>query len=99
VGDPAQTDGTRGSAARTYATAPPVPIEPLLVGAETAGEICGRSKASWWRDSAAGRVPAPIKLSGRTLWRVAELREWVAAGCPTRAAWQAMQAAKRGRQS
>jgi predicted DNA-binding transcriptional regulator AlpA len=54
--------------------------------------MCGRSEASWWRDHAAGRIPAPIKLGGRTLWRVEELRRWVEAGCPARRIWETLQA-------
>jgi predicted DNA-binding transcriptional regulator AlpA len=64
--------------------------ETLLIPASAAGAMCARSEASWWRDNAAHRVPSPVRLGGRTLWRVQELREWVAAGCPDRAAWQAM---------
>lgn len=77
----------RGTAA-TASTA-----EALLVPAPVAGSLCGRSEASWWRDHAAGRIPAPVKLGGRTLWRVEELREWVAAGCPDRRTWEALQSA------
>jgi predicted DNA-binding transcriptional regulator AlpA len=67
----------------------PLSLEALLVPADVAGPLCGRSEASWWRDHAAGRVPAPVKLGGRTLWRVEELRRWVAAGCPDRRDWEA----------
>jgi predicted DNA-binding transcriptional regulator AlpA len=56
--------------------------------------MCGRSEASWWRDHAAGCIPAPVKLGGRTLWRAEELRGWVAAGCPARRTWEALQAAR-----
>jgi predicted DNA-binding transcriptional regulator AlpA len=69
-------------------------LPPLLVPADVAGPLCGRSEASWWRDHAAGRVPAPVKLGGRTLWRVEELRRWVAAGCPSRAVWEALEQAR-----
>ena len=65
-------------------------VEPLLIPAGVAGPLCGRSEASWWRDHAAARNPRPIKLGGRTLWRVEELRRWVASGCPDRRAWEAM---------
>jgi predicted DNA-binding transcriptional regulator AlpA len=58
--------------------------EPLLVSAEVAARISGRSVASWWRDRAAGRTPAPIRLGGRTLWRIDEIRAWIAVGCPDR---------------
>lgn len=72
-------------------------LEPLLLGAGQAGLLCGRSEASWWRDHAAGRVPRPVKLGGRTLWRRAELEAWVAAGCPPRKEWEAREAARNGR--
>jgi predicted DNA-binding transcriptional regulator AlpA len=69
----------------------PTTIEPMLVPAKLAAPMCGRSVASWWRDHAARRVPAPVKLGGRTLWRVEELRQWISAGCPDRQAWDATQ--------
>lgn len=69
---------------------------PLLVRAAVAGPLCGRSEASWWRDHSAQRVPAPVKLAGGTYWRTAELRAWVAAGCPVRREWEARQRAEGG---
>jgi predicted DNA-binding transcriptional regulator AlpA len=71
---------------------PAPPPVPLVVGAPQAGRLCGRSEASWWRDHAARRVPSPVKLGGRTLWRTQELREWVESGCPDRRAWEALRA-------
>ena len=69
---------------------PPSAVEPMVLNAEDAGRMCGRSEASWWRDHAAGRIPAPVRIGRSTLWRVQELRDWLAAGCPTRTIWQAM---------
>jgi predicted DNA-binding transcriptional regulator AlpA len=68
----------------------------LLVPANVAGPMCGRSEASWWRDHAASRIPTPVKLGGRTLWRVLELRDWVEAGCPDRRTWEALRRQKGG---
>ena len=65
-------------------------VETLLIPASAAGPMCGRSEASWWRDHAAARCPAPVKLGGRTLWRVEELRRWVEVGCPDRRTWEAL---------
>jgi predicted DNA-binding transcriptional regulator AlpA len=80
------------------ATATPA-VEPLLVPAAVAGPMCGRSKASWWRDCAAGRTPAPIKLAGSTLWSVEELKLWIAHSCPPRKVWEAIKAGGRGGRS
>ena len=71
-------------------------IQAMLVPADVAGSMCARSEASWWRDHAAGRIPAPIKLGGRTLWRVQELRDWVEAGCPSRKNWETLKATRNG---
>lgn len=68
----------------------PTETTPLLVGATEAARLCSVSEATWWRLAAAGKVPVPIKLGGRTLWRVGELREWTAAGCPDRHAWDVL---------
>ncbi len=68
---------------------PPAPDAPLLVTAAEAARLCARSLASWWRDQAAGRVPAPIKLAGRTLWKRSDLELWVGLDCPARAVFEA----------
>jgi predicted DNA-binding transcriptional regulator AlpA len=59
---------------------------PLLVDGPRAAATCGVALRSWWRLHAQARVPAPLKLGRRTLWRVADLREWVEQGCPSREA-------------
>lgn len=74
----------------------PKSFEALLIPADEAGPLCGRSEASWWRDHAAARIPAPVKIGGRTFWRVEELRQWIDAGCPARKVWEAMQASRKG---
>jgi len=61
---------------------------PLLVAASEAARLCGVSRASWWSLHSAAKVPFPIRLGRRTLWRVAELAEWVEAGCPPRHVWE-----------
>lgn len=67
-------------------------IEPLLVGRRDASRICGISPATWDRLESSGKVgPLPVRLGGRVLYRVAELRGWVAAGCPDRTQWITLQ--------
>jgi predicted DNA-binding transcriptional regulator AlpA len=73
--------------------APSPPLEPLQVPAPEAARLSGVSEATWYRLVAAKKVPAPVRLGGRVFWRVAELREWVAAGCPDRRTWEARKGA------
>ena len=70
----------------------------LLVAAPDAARLCGISRATWHRLRSAGKIgPAPIRLGGRVLWRVEELREWVRCGCPPRREWEALHAQRNGR--
>ena len=62
----------------------------LMVDAATAAKLCGLGRTTWYQHHAAGRVPMPIRLGGRVLWRRDELVAWVAAGCPARHQWHAM---------
>jgi predicted DNA-binding transcriptional regulator AlpA len=72
-------------------------VEPLLLNADQAAALCGVSSATWYRMSSAGRCPAPLRLSaGCVRWRVEELRDWIAVGCPSRREWEARRAAANG---
>lgn len=67
------------------------PMAPLMVPAEDAAALIGVSPATWHRMVAAGKTPAPVKLSaGCVRWRVADLRTWIDAGCPDRKTWLSM---------
>jgi predicted DNA-binding transcriptional regulator AlpA len=68
--------------------ASPTPREPFAVDATEAARLCGVSRAHWWKLDSSGRCPAPIRLGRRCLWRVDELRAWMAAGCPPRDRWK-----------
>jgi predicted DNA-binding transcriptional regulator AlpA len=77
--------------------APPAAPEPaLLLPAAQAARLCGVSPATWHRMVAAGRAPAPVRLSpGCVRWRRAELLGWTEAGCPDRRSWEALHATKK----
>jgi predicted DNA-binding transcriptional regulator AlpA len=53
-----------------------------------------RTVRTW---DAAGKLPAPLRIGGRVVWRVGEVRAWLAAGAPDRQTWAAMRAARRKR--
>jgi predicted DNA-binding transcriptional regulator AlpA len=71
-------------------------VEALLLSAVEAGWLCGVSEASWWRYHSAAKVPAPLKLGGRTLWRRADLELWIELGCPARAAFNVERQTRNG---
>jgi len=93
---------TRPEALPSVGTQPPVrsappSIAPEQVPASGAACFAGVGESTWWRLHSAGKVPKPNKLGGKTLWRVQELRDWIAAGCPDRARWEAIRAARERR--
>lgn len=53
----------------------------LLNVGQVAGmlNICIRSV---YRMADAGKMPRPVKLGSRVLWRRRELEKWIDAGCP-----------------
>jgi predicted DNA-binding transcriptional regulator AlpA len=61
---------------------------PFLVGADGAAKVLGVSPGQLRNMNSSGHLPSPVRLGGRVLWRVNELRDWVAAGCPDRRAWE-----------
>ncbi len=63
---------------------------PLLIDARGVAAMLGRCERSLRRDDEAGRIPRPVLLGRSRRWRLEELRAWVQAGCPDRAAWEAV---------
>jgi predicted DNA-binding transcriptional regulator AlpA len=63
----------------------------LLVAAKQAAAMCSKSLRTWRAWDAGGRVPRPIRIARSTLWRVEEIQDWIAAGCPRREEWEARQ--------
>jgi predicted DNA-binding transcriptional regulator AlpA len=90
--DPLDTLHNRPAAESPASLAPP-----LLVRRVEAARLCGVSPATWDRLDAAGKTPTPVRLGGAKLYRVAELEEWCAAGCPPRTEWEVRKAAVSGR--
>lgn len=54
--------------------------EPLAVGAREAAKRLGVSPRTWWRLVAMGKVPLGFKLGSRRLWRIEDIRRFVAEG-------------------
>jgi predicted DNA-binding transcriptional regulator AlpA len=85
----AEAVGRKARAATVLTTT----VEPLLVDTEQAAAACGIGRATWFRLKSAGKTPAPVKLAGRVLYRLTDLRLWVSLGCPPRREFEARRAA------
>jgi predicted DNA-binding transcriptional regulator AlpA len=73
----------------------PLAIEALLVADVLAARMAGVSRSHWWRLHAAAKTPAAVKLGRKVLWNRAEVEAWIAAKCPDRRTWEAMQSQSR----
>lgn len=67
------------------------PVEGLLLKAPAAAVLCSVSLRTWRAWDAAGRIPLPVRVGRSTFWRADELRAWIAAGCPDRETWHAIE--------
>jgi predicted DNA-binding transcriptional regulator AlpA len=65
-------------------------VEPLAWDIKRLAEALSISTASAWRLNAAGKLPRPVRVGRSVRWPVAEVRAWLAAGCPPRDVWEAM---------
>ena len=70
-------------------------LSPLVVDARRLTKLlsCGLRTVRTW--DAAGKLPAPVRIGGRVVWVVAEIRAWLAAGAPSRDEWAALKASAR----
>lgn len=70
-------------------------LSPLVVDARRLARLlcCGIRTVRTW--DAAGRLPAPLRIGGRVVWRTDEIRVWLAAGAPDRETWAAIRAARK----
>jgi predicted DNA-binding transcriptional regulator AlpA len=66
------------------------------VDAKHAAALLGVGLRTLRTMDAAGRLPAPVRLSpGCVRWRLADLHDWAEAGCPDRETWEARRAARK----
>ena len=54
----------------------------LLVDVRGLARLTSLSVRTLWRRVSAGAMPPPLKIGGRTLWRIDDIRDWVDDGCP-----------------
>jgi hypothetical protein len=68
-----------------------VALDKLVLTAADAAAMFQKSVRAWRTWDATGKIPKPLRIGHATYWRPEELKAWVAAGCPDRETWEAMQ--------
>lgn len=76
------------AASPTTATTPRGGAE-LLFRARDLAAVLRISVRTLWRLDATAKLPRPVRLGSACRWRRGEIEAWIAAGCPTRAEWDA----------
>ena len=57
-------------------------LEPVMITARQLAILLQVSTRQVWRMLSAGRVPQPVRVGGIVRWRMAEVENWIAEGCP-----------------
>jgi len=70
-------------------------IEPLLLCASDAAKLIGVGRTLFYQMHSTGQLgPMAIQFGKRRLWRVTDLKKWVADNCPSRDDWLKAQGGK-----
>lgn len=57
-------------------------VEPVVVTAKQLAMMLQISKRTLFRMRSAGRLPKPVRVGGIVRWRLEDVRNWIANGCP-----------------
>ena len=71
----------------------PATTEPLVVDAKRLATLLGKSVRTIRTLDASGKLPVPCRIAG-VVWKLAEIREWLDSGAPSRAEWVARMASR-----
>lgn len=58
-------------------------VQPVLITAADLAHMMQISIRTLWRLRSAGQLIKPIRIGGNTRWRLDEVQNWIAEGCPT----------------
>jgi len=69
--------------------------DPLVADARSLAALLdvGLRTVRTWDSS--GKLPAPVRIGGRVVWIIDDIRAWLAAGAPDRTTWAAIRAARK----
>lgn len=68
---------------------------PLVADAKALAKLLNCGLRTIRTHDAAGKLPAPVRIGGRVVWRLDEIRAWLDAGAPDRETWAARRAARK----
>ncbi len=57
-------------------------LNPLLITAAELGRLLQVSTRTLWRLRSKGQLPEPVRFAGSVRWSLAEIKNWIAEGCP-----------------
>lgn len=69
-------------------------LPPLMAGAHGVAQMLDCGLRTVRAMDAAGKLPKPIRLGGKVLWSIDELRNWIRAACPCRSDWERIRTAR-----
>ena len=81
-GGTAGISGMRTSFAAAVAESPERPREPFLITVNELAHLLGISARTVWRLLSSGEMVEPVRFGKNVRWRLEEVRQWIAAGCP-----------------
>ena len=64
-------------------------VKPLVVDAKLLARLLTCGVRTVRTLDASGKLPKAVRIGGRVVWVVADIREWLAAGAPDRETWEA----------
>jgi excisionase family DNA binding protein len=70
----------------------------LLLSAGQTAALLGVGRTTLYALHSSGRLPLPVRLGGRVLWRRAEIEAWIMSEppCPNREKWELIKRSKDG---
>ena len=74
---------------------PPADPAPLLADAKHLAALLSIGLRTLRTHDRAGKLPQPLRIGGRVVWRLEEIRAWLNAGAPDRKTWNARRAARK----
>ena len=72
-----------------------VELTPLTVDAKRLAGLLGQSLRTIRTWDASGKLPQPLRIGGRVVWRLEEINAWLEAGAQLRTVWNAIRKQQR----